>query len=65
MLAYNTLIEAYDLNPKRNHKDLKDWIVSNEPEYKAYFDEAFEWLQEHRRESSSLAISIFHGSIWQ
>ncbi len=65
LMAYNTLIAAFGYSPNKSHKDIKDWIVSNEPEYGRFYDEAFEWLQEHRCESSSLAIAIFHGSMWQ
>ena len=63
LMAYNTLITAFGYSSNKSHEDIKDWIVSNEPEYERFYDEAFEWLQEHRRESNSLAISIFHGSI--
>ena len=65
LMAYNTLIAAFGYSPNKSHEDIKDWIVSNEPEYERFYDEAFEWLQEHRRESRSLAIAIFHGSMWQ
>ena len=65
LMAYNTLIVAYRLSPNKSREAIRDWIVGNEPEYERFYDEAFEWLQEHRRESRSLAIAIFHGSMWQ
>ena len=44
LMAYNTLIAAFGYNPNKSHKSIKEWIVGNEPEYKRYYDEAFEWL---------------------
>ena len=52
LMAYNTLLEAYWLNPRRSHRDVKDWIVGNEPEYKAHFDRAFDWIETHQETAS-------------
>lgn len=52
LMAYNTLLEAYRLNARRSHRDVKDWIVGNEPQYKAYFDEAFDWIETHQETAS-------------
>ena len=52
LMAYNTLLEAYRLSPHYSHRDVKDWIVGNEPQYKAHFDRAFDWIETHRETSS-------------
>ena len=52
LMAYNTLLEAYRLNARRSHRDVKDWIVGNEPVYKTHFDRAFDWIETHQETSS-------------
>ena len=41
LMAYNTLIAAFGYSPNKSHEDIKDWIVSNEPEYKRFYDEVY------------------------
>ena len=45
LMAYNTLIVAYRLSPEFSHEAIRDWIISNEPENKSHFDEAYEWIE--------------------